>query len=470
MDILTPKTRGRLKKRPNNSKESGFPQPQPKQREFLETKADIALFGGAAGSGKSLAILLDFANPKLLANPQYGGVIFRRTYPEIRNEGGLWDESGIWYSRLGAIANESRLTWKFPTGATVRFSHLQHEKDIYRWQGAQVSRVGFDELSHFSKKQFFYLLTRMRSLTIQPKMRATCNPDAESWLAQFVDWWINPQGYPYPERSGVLRWFIVKHDEVIWDESAIALQRRYPGCNPKSFTFISAKLTDNPALLEKDPSYLSNLEAQDSVERARLLDGNWRVKKSESRLFSSEAIVQSCTGLWNNPKLGRNYIAGIDPNFGGQDYFVCQIWDITDLPYQLVAQYREQETSMTYSVQQSDRLLKSYRPIITSIERNSGGIAVLEGLTAMNPSLRIEPVVTTQTSKVLNTDRVAIALESGMLSFPADWTGIEELRSFSKETRAAITGHDDCVMAVAVCFANIEIARSLSSISPLLFS
>ncbi len=469
MEILTPKTRGKIKKR-IGSIIPDFPIPQPKQKEFLVTSADIALFGGAAGSGKSLAILLDFARPELLVNHHYGGVIFRRTYPEIRNEGGLWDESGIWYPKLGAIANESRLTWKFPSGATIRFSHLQHEKDIYRWQGAQVARVGFDELTHFSKKQFFYLLTRMRSLTIAPKLRATCNPDAESWLAEFIDWWINEQGYPYPERSGVLRYFITHHNEIIWDDSAIALQLRYPGCNPKSFTFISAKLTDNPALLQKDPAYLSNLEAQDSVERSRLLDGNWHVKKSDSRLFNIVAIEQSCVGLWIPPKLGGNYIIGIDPNFGGDDYFVCQVWDITLTPYTLVAQYREQRRSMTYSVQQCDRHLKAYRPVVTAIEKNSGGIAVLEGLIAMNPGLRIEGISTTQASKVIMTDRLAIALESGLLVFPFDWAGIEELKGFSKTKRMAISGHDDCVMAAAIAFTQIETALRISSISPLLFS
>lgn len=467
---LTPKTRKRIRSRqPKGGDRSNYPTPQPKQQEFLDTDADIALFGGAAGSGKSLAILLDFAKPELLENKHYKAVIFRRTYPEIRNEGGLWDESGIWYSQLGAIANDTRLLWKFPQGSSIRFSHLQHEKNIYSWQGSQVVRVGFDELTHFTKKQFFYLLTRMRSpYGITPKLRATCNPDAESWLAEFIDWWINPQGYPYPDRSGALRWFVVIKDEVIWADSPNELRSQYPTAKPKSFTFISAKLTDNPALLERDPNYLANLEAQDSVERARLLDGNWKVKKSESRLFKAEAIAAAAKGEWCDPEFGRRYLLGIDPNFGGDDYFTCEVIDITEPPYRVVAQYRENNRSISYSIERCDELIKLFIPVLVGVERNAGGIAVLEQLVKFNAGTRIEPVVTTSTSKVINTDRLAIAIESGLLEFPPDWEGVEELGSFSKETRQAVTGHDDCVMALAVALALIAEARELASISPFL--
>ena len=448
-----------------------LPEPQPKQKEFLKTEADIAIYGGAAGSGKSLALLLDFAKPRLLENPNYGGVIFRRTYPEIKNEGGLWDESGLWYPGIGASANENRLTWNFPSGASIRFSHLQHEKDIYRWQGAQLERCGFDEITHFSKKMVFYLLTRMRSPHgVKPQLRGTCNPDAESWLAEVIDWWINPQGYPYPERSGKLRWFIVRNDELIWADSAEELRSRFPSSNPKSFTFISAKLTDNPALLEKDPNYLANLEAQDVVERARLLDGNWRVKKSESRLFKAAAIDASAHGTWVEPVFGRSYLVGIDPNFGGDDAFCCQVWDISDTPYQLVSEYSAANTSITASITACSKLIEQYQPVLVSVEINGGGRTVQERLIEFHPGIRVEGVNTTKASKVINTDRIAIALEEGLIQFPPDWGGTDQLRAFSKETREAITGHDDSVMAWAVAFAYIEEARQLAMINPLLLS
>ena len=84
---------------------SQLPPPQAgPQTAFLESDGDIVLYGGAAGSGKTLGLLLDFAQDRLIQNPEYGGVIFRRTYPQIRNEGGLWDESSKLYPTIGVAA------------------------------------------------------------------------------------------------------------------------------------------------------------------------------------------------------------------------------------------------------------------------------------------------------------------------------------------------------------------------------
>lgn len=263
--------------------------PLPKQREFIDSPADIALFGGAAGGGKSAALLIDFAKDRLRALPGYSSVIFRRTYPMIRNEGGLWDESSNFYPAIGGTPLESRLEWKFPTGSTIRFAHLQHDKNRFDWQGAQLCRIGFDELTHFSEEQFWYLLGRARTtLPITPQVRATCNPDAESWVADFIDWWIDADGFAIPERSGVLRWFVRAGGEIKWGDTPEELGDRYPDLQPKSFTFIPATLTDNPILLANDPGYLANLQAQHPVERARLLYGNWRIKADAGLVFNRQ--------------------------------------------------------------------------------------------------------------------------------------------------------------------------------------
>ncbi len=123
------------------------PQPGP-QAAFLASPADIAIYGGAAGGGKTWALLMEPL--RHLANPGFGAVIFRRTTVQVRNEGGLWDESERLYPQLGARGFRSSLEWRFPTGASVRFAHLEHDKTVYDWQGAQVPLIGFDELTHFS--------------------------------------------------------------------------------------------------------------------------------------------------------------------------------------------------------------------------------------------------------------------------------------------------------------------------------
>lgn len=269
------------------------PQPGP-QTTFLSSPADIAIYGGSAGGGKTWALLMEPL--RHVANAQFGAVFFRRTLVQVRNEGGLWDESEKLYPHLQAQPRSAPdLSWTFQSGASVSFAHMEHEKTVLNWQGAQIPLICFDELTHFTAKQFWYLLSRNRSMCgVRPYVRATCNPDADSWVAKFIDWWIDQTtGLPIPERAGVLRWFIRIGDGIIWADSPEDLAhhtapdehgaaRPIP---PKSVTFIPAKLSDNRALMAADPGYLANLMALPTVERERLLGGNWKIRPAAGLLF-----------------------------------------------------------------------------------------------------------------------------------------------------------------------------------------
>lgn len=262
------------------------PQPGP-QTTFLSTPADIAIYGGGAGGGKSFGLLLEAL--RNLHTPGFNAVLFRRTRPEIINPGGLWDQSQI-YRAAGMIPREGAiLDWYMPNGLSVKFSHMQHEKNMYDWQGTEIGFAGFDELTHFTRRQFFYILSRLRGTTgVAGYLRATCNPDAESWVATFIAWWIDPEtGLPIPERDGVLRWFIRQGDDIIWADSKEELADEYgeAGEHAMSVTFIRASVHDNKILLAKDPAYLAKLKALDRVERARLLEGNWKIKASAGMIF-----------------------------------------------------------------------------------------------------------------------------------------------------------------------------------------
>lgn len=260
-------------------------QPGP-QRAFLESQADIAIFGGGAGSGKSWALLLEaMRNCHIGA---YRAVLLRRTFPQITNPGGMWDESTNIYPHVGAEPRQSEMLWRFPSGARIEFAHLQHEKNIYDWQGAQVPFLGFDELCHFSEQQFFYLLSRNRSTSgVRPYVRATCNPDPDSFVARLIDWWIDEEGYPIPERSGALRWFVRVSGELDFADTPDELKARHGAdAMPKSLTFIPALVTDNPALLAANPEYLANLKALPYVEQMRLLRGNWKVRPEAGKVFN----------------------------------------------------------------------------------------------------------------------------------------------------------------------------------------
>ncbi len=269
------------------------PQPGP-QEVFLSSSADIAIYGGAAFSGKSVAILLDAARG--IDDAGWSATIFRRTNPQIVAPGGLWKTSEIFYSELGGHARENAKQWVWPSGAAIGFSHLQHEKDKTNWQGSAIPFLGFDELTHFSMSTFFYLQSRNRlskECAYRPYTRATCNPEADSWVATFIAWWIDQDtGLAYPERSGVIRYFVREGDAITWADTPEELHHLCPHdplsgelIPPKSVTFISAKIHDNKLGMQNDPGYIGNLYALAMVERERLLNGNWKIRASAGMLF-----------------------------------------------------------------------------------------------------------------------------------------------------------------------------------------
>jgi hypothetical protein len=287
------------------------------QTTFLASSADIAIYGGAAGGGKTWALLMEPV--RHIGVSGFGAVFFRRTTTQVRNEGGLWDESANVYPLLGASPREHLLDWKFPSGASVTFAHLEHDKTVLNWQGSQIPLICFDELTHFSPSQFWYMVSRNRSMCgVRPYIRATCNPDADSWVAGFIAWWIDQNtGTAIPERAGVLRWFVRINDELIWadDPSELAEYRDPTGNSipPKSVTFIPAKLSDNAALMAADPGYLANLMSLPTVERERLLGGNWKVKNTQALVFSNWSVREFETPEDSVLRFGADWGFANDP-------------------------------------------------------------------------------------------------------------------------------------------------------------
>lgn len=265
------------------------PQPGP-QEHFLSTRADIAIYGGSAGSGKSFAALMEALRHVQKTN--FYAVYFRRTTPQITNPGGLWDTARKLYPAAGGHPRESPVhQWEWDSGSRVQMSHLQHPTSVEDWQGSQIPLIVFDELCHFEEGMFWYMLSRNRGeCGVRPYMRATCNPDPDSWVARLLDWWIDPvTGYPIPERSGVLRYFVRVSDELVWGDSPADVLEKSPGSYPgdvKSLTFISAKLEDNKILEQADPGYRANLRAMSRVMQERLLGGNWHARASAGKVFA----------------------------------------------------------------------------------------------------------------------------------------------------------------------------------------
>jgi len=275
---------------------SGQPGPQ---TEFLRTPADICVYGGAAGGGKTVGLILEpLRHVSRVAN--FRAVFFRRRMPQITNPGALWDESRNFYPRLGGTPQVGVRAWRWPCGGTIKFAHLQFETTVYDWQGAQIALICFDELTHFTAHQFFYMVSRNRSTCgVRPYIRATCNPDADSWVADFLAWWIDPEsGQPIPERAGVLRYYIRVAGKIEWADRPEELLQHLPRPEelppgferprPISVTFIPAKVFDNPALLRVNPEYLAWLLSLPLLERARLLEGNWKIRPAAGLYFKRE--------------------------------------------------------------------------------------------------------------------------------------------------------------------------------------
>lgn len=316
-------------------------EPQPGfQMDFLSTPADIAIGGGAAGAGKTFALLLEPL--RHIHNKDFGAVIFRRTSPQIRSEGGLWDTSSSIYPLIGANPRETNLEWIFPSGSGIKFSHMEYEKNVLDWQGSQVPFIGFDELTHFTEKQFFYLLSRNRSTCgVKPYVRATCNPDPDSWVAGFIEWWIDQDsGFPIKERAGKLRYFIKEGNSFVWGDSKKEVLEKVPHIvklmkeaneetNPddlvKSVTFIPGDIYSNKALLSKDPGYLANLMAQDEATKSQLLEGNWKIRIDGSDLIHFIKLKDAFTNSFIKEK-GRKCITA-DIALKGSDLLVIAYWE-----------------------------------------------------------------------------------------------------------------------------------------------
>lgn len=308
----------------------------------LRTAADVAILGGSAGCGKTFTLLME--PTRHVNNPAFGGVIFRRTTPQIANEGGLWDTSLGLYTTLGGEPMESKYRWKFPSGASLKFSHLEYDKNALDWQGSQIPFIGFDELTHFSEYQFNYMVSRNRSSCgVRPYIRATCNPDPDSWVAQFISWWIDQDtGFPIPERAGKLRYMTRDKDAIVWGSTVDEVISQLPhifnnealrstGVDVRdlvrSVTFIPGSiLTDNKIFIAQDPGYLGGLLSLEEAEKAQLLDGNWKVRTDGMGLVDFAAGRNLFSNYPEQLQRPLRCIT-VDAARFGRDFCVIKVWN-----------------------------------------------------------------------------------------------------------------------------------------------
>lgn len=231
--------------------------PQPKQIEFMQRPEYECLYGGAAGGGKSDALLIEAT--RQVDKPNYRGIIFRRTFPQLE---ALISRSIELYSRIFPRAkyNNAEKRWLFPSGAKIFFGYMQHEQDKYNYQGKPYDFIAFDELTHFTYTQYTYLMSRNRPNGSDTRvyMRATANPGGvgHAWVKErFIS--------PAPPMTPIEKVYSVRTP----DHKTVEISKRR--------IFVPSTVFDNQALLENDPNYLGTLAALPDAEREALLYGNW---------------------------------------------------------------------------------------------------------------------------------------------------------------------------------------------------
>ena len=250
------------------------------QTAFLQCPADECLYGGAAGGGKSDALLAEAL--RQVENPQYRALILRRTFPELEQAKGLIDRSKQLYPHLGATYSEMRHRWTFPSGALIDFGHMQRPDDRYKYQGSEYAYIAFDELTHFTEAQYLYLFSRCRAAAgsdLRCYMRAGTNPGGigHEWVKKRWGAWLDKK-HESPAEAGELRWY------ARIDDSDTQVERSHP--DAKSRTFIPARVADNPYLAGTD--YERNLRMLQMVERMRLLGGDWDVMAAAGTVLRRE--------------------------------------------------------------------------------------------------------------------------------------------------------------------------------------
>jgi predicted phage terminase large subunit-like protein len=235
------------------------------QTEFLLFMGEEALYGGAAGGGKSDALLM--AALQFVHVPGYSAILFRRTYADLSLPSALMTRSHEWLQGTDAHWSPTDKRWTFPSGASLTFGYLEHENHKYRYQSAEFQFIGFDELTQFSEAQYLYLFSRLRrprSLDVPLRIRAASNPGGvgHSWVKS----------------------------RFIGEGNAEALV---------ADSYFPSTVFDNP-YLDQD-NYVRSLSHLDSITKAQLLSGDWTVKQGGEMFqrdwFTVEVHRPQCSRL-----------------------------------------------------------------------------------------------------------------------------------------------------------------------------
>ncbi len=356
--------------------------PQERQALFMSRWEDEALYGGAAGGGKSDALVIEATRQVHI--PHYKGLLLRKTYPQLTE---LIEKSQRYYPKAFPKAryNESKHTWTFPSGAKIVFGSMQHTSDKQNYQGKAYDFVGFDELTHFTYEEYIYLLGRNRPNGPGTRcyMRATANPGGvgHGWVKdRFIT--------------------AMKPMETVWGKVTVEHPDGHTTEEYRSRIFVPSSVFDNKVLLANDPGYLTRLASLPEAEKRALLYGDW---DSYSGQFFTEwrndpehykdrrwtHVIDPFKPPAHWP-IYRSYDFGVNKPFSvgwwavdddGVFYRIARLYGCTGEPNVGVRWTTEQQFSKIAEMEREHPYLKSKRILGVAdpaIWQENGGISIAE--------------------------------------------------------------------------------------------
>lgn len=313
------------------------------QEEFLAASEQDVLYGGAAGGGKSFALLADPL--RYCHNPNHRGLLLRRTLDELTE---LIDKSRQLYTKAfpGAKFRESKSTWVFPSGATIWFTYLDRDKDVTRFQGQAFNWIGIDEITQYPTPYVWdYLRSRLRStdpeLQKSLNMRCTANPGGVG------GWWVKKMYIDSrTENIAFPAYDIDTMKPFVWPAG------HEKAGQPLFFRkFVPARLTDNPHLMA-DGQYEAMLRSLPEVERKRLLEGDWDVAEGAAfpEFTRARHVVEPYELPTNWPRIRAADYGYASPS--------CVLWGAIDWDNNIWV-YRELYAKHLTAEQLADKILEA---------------------------------------------------------------------------------------------------------------
>jgi predicted phage terminase large subunit-like protein len=399
--------------------------PYPKQLAFLSLECEEALYGGAAGGGKSDALLMGAL--AYCDIPGFSSIIFRRTIADASQPASVLSRAKEWLSPFIATGEvkyrPNTHTFEFSSGAVLCIGYLKAEGIQSRYQSSEYQYIGFDELTHFYEDEYVYLFSRLRKNVDSPniplKMRSATNPGGTGHV------WVKN------------RFQITKEEET----------GRYYGANEDA-PFIPATILDNPSI---DPQYLLTLDKLGKVERERLKNGDWDVidkAQFEAHWFDNKYTVHTsnedkwyrmltidgmkvvphtdiytfttvdCAASEKTGVKGVSFLKDRQPS-----YSVISTWGITPDYTMLLLDNQRFQTSIPELVNRICENQKFWNPLYNIIEKNGPGEGVCQVCTQKGVPVR---PVSTRLDKIINSTAAQLRAERGLIWLPAYASWLKE--------------------------------------------